>query len=92
MTVVHISSTTKGATALCSWPYVMPIANSYIDIGCNGRVSDGGVWENTKISTLIATGAAGLPNDSVLEGSERLLPYVFLLFLFIVCVHACVYI
>lgn len=49
----------------------------YIDIDCNGRVSDGGVWDNTRISSSIATQTAGLPSDRKLPGTERRLPYVF---------------
>ena len=49
----------------------------YVDIGCNGRVSDGGVWDNTSISSRIATETAGLPDDRKPRGSERMLPYVF---------------
>ncbi|XP_064109861.1 uncharacterized protein LOC135217767 [Macrobrachium nipponense] len=49
----------------------------YVDIGCNGRVSDGGVWDNTHISSCIATEASGLPSDRKPKGSERRLPCVF---------------
>lgn len=49
----------------------------YVDIGCNGRVSDGGVWDNTLISSRIVTDTAGLPSDGKPQGSDRMLPYVF---------------
>ncbi|XP_066947135.1 uncharacterized protein [Macrobrachium rosenbergii] len=48
----------------------------YVDIGCNGLVSDGGVWDKTRISSRIATETPGLPGDGKPQGSERMLPYV----------------
>lgn len=49
----------------------------YVDVGTNGRVSDGGVWDNSNISVCIENGNAGLPPDTLVPGSERALPYVF---------------
>lgn len=49
----------------------------YVDIGRNGRVSDGGVWDMSDMNVCIENGNAGLPPDSKLPGSERELPYVF---------------
>lgn len=49
----------------------------YVDVGANGRISDGGVWDNSPMSNRIANGTAGLPPDKILPGSERLLPFVF---------------
>ncbi|XP_064109031.1 uncharacterized protein LOC135217239 [Macrobrachium nipponense] len=51
----------------------------YVDVGVNGRVSDGGVWVNTSISQRIVNhSAAGLPEDTKLPGSDKTLPFVFL--------------
>lgn len=36
----------------------------YVDIGTNGRVSDGGVWEKCSYSSLITNNTAGLPEDA----------------------------
>ena len=49
----------------------------YVDVGRNGRVSDGGVWDMSNMNVCINNGYAGLPPDSMLPGSERTLPYVF---------------
>lgn len=49
----------------------------YVDVGRNGRVSDGGVWDNSPMSSHIANGTAGLPDDAVLPHSERILLFVF---------------
>lgn len=48
-----------------------------VDIGTNGRVSDGGVWDNSTLTRHIANHTAGLPTNRMLRGSERTLPYVF---------------
>ena len=37
----------------------------YVDVGANGRVSDGGVWDNSAMSYRIANGTAGLPRVCV---------------------------
>ena len=47
-----------------------------VDFGCNGRLSEGGMWDNTGISRRIATETAGLLSDGKPQGSERELPYV----------------
>ena len=48
----------------------------YVDVGANGRVSDGGVWANSTLSRHPEEGTAGLPGDQIL-GNQRILPYVF---------------
>lgn len=49
----------------------------YVDVGANGRVSDGGVWANTTLSRHLEEGTAGLPEPDQVQGSQRTLPYVF---------------
>lgn len=49
----------------------------YVDVGRNGRVSDGGVWDDSTLSSWITNDTAGLPPDTKLPGSDRTLPYVF---------------
>lgn len=49
----------------------------YVDIGANGRVSDGGVWNNSDLCLRIANNTAGLPTDKLIPGSDRMVPYVF---------------
>ena len=51
----------------------------YVDVGCNGRVSDGGVWEKCSLNVLLEEGRAGLPADEVLPESTtgKKMPYTF---------------
>lgn len=60
----------------------------YVDIGCQGRLSDGGVWRNTSFYEKLARNELSLPadaklssddlHDSLLEDTTDLeLPYVF---------------
>lgn len=49
----------------------------YVDVGTNGRVSDGGVWGNCKLFHSLNDNTAGLPADAPLPGSNRTLPFVF---------------
>lgn len=49
----------------------------YVDIGANGRVSDGEVWSNSALCHHIATNTACLLTDGIVQGSDRILPYVF---------------
>ncbi|KAK4325472.1 hypothetical protein Pmani_003923 [Petrolisthes manimaculis] len=47
----------------------------YVDVGTNGRVSDGGVWDNCSLRQHIENGSAGIPDDEVLPNSSTTLPY-----------------
>ncbi|XP_065061359.1 uncharacterized protein LOC135688440 [Rhopilema esculentum] len=49
----------------------------YADIGTNGRVSDGGVWNKCTLSKKIETGELSLPAPSCLPLSEKVVPFVF---------------
>jgi hypothetical protein len=60
----------------------MAIANAnyefiYCDIGRNGRVSDGGVIENTTFYNKLLNGNLNLPSRRKPEGATNELPYVF---------------
>ena len=62
---------------------LMPVAGPdyeciYADIGTNGRVSDGGVWNKCSLSNKIDTGELSLPVPSHLPLSEKVFPYVLL--------------
>lgn len=47
------------------------------DFGTNGRVSDGGVLQNTKFFEKLRDKRLNLPNSEQIEHSSRCLPYVF---------------
>lgn len=49
----------------------------YVDVGANGRISDGGVWGNSTLSKLLETNHAKIPESCTLPNSNRKLPYVF---------------
>lgn len=49
----------------------------YVDVGTNGRISDGGVWASSTLCARLLNGAMGLPADEQLSDSHRTLPYVF---------------
>lgn len=49
----------------------------YIDIGVNGRISDGGVLQNTKFFEKLDNSDLHIPSSELLTGSNRNLPYVF---------------
>lgn len=50
----------------------------YIDVGANGRLSDGGVYENCDFATALNQNSLNLPNDRPLPGTEDPLPYVII--------------
>lgn len=50
----------------------------YVDVGCQGRFSDGGVFKNCQLSKRLATGSLGLPEKSCLPQKNKEIPYVFL--------------
>lgn len=49
----------------------------YVDVGTNGRVSDGGVWADSSLCARLQEGTLGLPTDEQLPDSFRTLPFVF---------------
>lgn len=50
----------------------------YANVGCQGRISDGGVFRETSFYKKLATGTLKLPQPESLPGNNKLLPYVIL--------------
>ncbi|XP_076235096.1 uncharacterized protein LOC143179668 [Calliopsis andreniformis] len=48
----------------------------YINVGCQGRIFDGGVWKNC-FSSALTNGKLNLPLESALPGRSEEVPYVF---------------
>lgn len=51
---------------------------TYVNIGCQGRISDGGVFNNSSFFSKLKRGELNLPPDRQLPLSDTVLPYVFL--------------
>lgn len=49
----------------------------FADVGCRGRISDGGVFKNTKFWEKLQNNTLNLPKSEPLVGTEVPLPYVF---------------
>ena len=43
----------------------------YVDVGCNGRVSDGGVFKNSSLFRAITENTINLPNLSHCQGQRK---------------------
>ncbi|KAG8239714.1 hypothetical protein J437_LFUL019072, partial [Ladona fulva] len=50
---------------------------TYIDVRCNGRVSDGGVFQNCSLYDLLENGSASLPDHEPLPGRNMPVPHFF---------------
>ncbi|CAK1599206.1 unnamed protein product [Parnassius mnemosyne] len=50
----------------------------FVDVGCQGRISDGEVYKNTKLYSLIVKGKLNLPTPTPLEGRNKVIPYYLL--------------
>lgn len=48
----------------------------YVDVGANGRNSDGGVYRQCSLNRAITNGALDIPHDRCLPGSEYPVPFV----------------
>ena len=48
----------------------------YVDIGCYGRVSDGGVYNNSSLADALANNTLHIPAAEALSGSSITAPYV----------------
>lgn len=49
----------------------------YVSIGCQGRISDGGVFKSTSFQKLRENCSLNIPDKSVPPGRNKLSPYVF---------------
>lgn len=47
----------------------------FVDVGVNGRISDGGVLNHSKLGQDLAKGKLNLPNPKNLPGSDKIVPY-----------------
>jgi hypothetical protein len=50
---------------------------TFIDVGCQGRISDGGVFKHTSFHLKLNNNNLGLPEDCPLLGRSEPMPYVF---------------
>lgn len=85
----HIKIIIPGGSGSFFWNYkgsnslvLMAIVNAnyefiYCDIGTNGRISDGGVLENTRFYEKLVAGRLQLPQPRCPQNSTIELPYVF---------------
>ena len=48
----------------------------FVDIGCNGRISDGGVFKNCALSTALEEKTLNIPPPKPLPGRDVLVPYM----------------
>nr|CAI5857662.1 unnamed protein product [Callosobruchus analis] len=48
----------------------------YIDVGCNGRISDGGVFGNCTLSSALESNTLNIPEPRPLKGRKKLTPFV----------------
>ena len=48
----------------------------YIDVGCNGRISDGGVYRNSSLSQALSENRLNVPAAQAVANSDAVLPYV----------------
>jgi len=50
---------------------------TYADVGCQGRISDGGVFRNSTLFKKLNENQLNLPPNKPLPGKETFIPYVF---------------
>ena len=48
----------------------------YVDIGCNGRVSDGGVFKNSALYAALDNKSLSIPSPKPIPGQNKPLPYM----------------
>ena len=48
----------------------------YVDIRCNGRVSDEGVFKNSSIYRALEDNQLNIPEPTTLPRSQHIMPYV----------------
>ena len=48
----------------------------YVDVGCNGRISDGGVFKNCSLSRALENDTLNIPSSKPLPGGDRPVPFM----------------
>lgn len=48
----------------------------YVDVGCNGRISDGGVFANCSLSTALENNTLNIPQPKPLHDQSNSVPFV----------------
>lgn len=48
----------------------------YVDVGTNGRISDGGVWSKSSFKAALESGKLNIPKFGVLPKTSSMVPYV----------------
>lgn len=48
----------------------------FIDVGSNGRISDGGVYRESKLNSALTNNSLNIPNQMPPPGSDLILPFV----------------
>ena len=48
----------------------------YVNVGCNGRVADGGVFRNSSLFTALEENKLNIPSPKPIQESGRAIPYV----------------
>ena len=51
----------------------------FVDVGCNGRISDGGVYRNSSLSKAIENCLLGIPPDRMTAEGMEALPHAILI-------------
>lgn len=49
----------------------------YVYVGCQGRISDGGVFKNTGFARSLDKEMLAFPQNTFLPGRQKLIPYIF---------------
>lgn len=47
----------------------------FADVGCQGRISDGGIFKDTKLYKMMTENTLGLPPPKELPGRQMMVPY-----------------
>lgn len=50
----------------------------YVDVGCQGRISDGSILKNANFLSELRAGNLHLPTDNALHGRTKPIPFVFI--------------
>lgn len=50
---------------------------TFLDVGCQGRISDGGIFKATELYRKLENDSLRLPASEALQGRNKVVPYVF---------------
>ncbi|KAF9405655.1 hypothetical protein HW555_013703 [Spodoptera exigua] len=73
----HCAGAMDGKHVILEAPTRNEYNYKFLDVGCQGRISDGGIFKETELYKKLGNNSLRLPAPEALQGRNKVVPYVF---------------